>query len=114
MSSVDVHKRISLLAKEQGLSLYELAKRSELPYTSLYNMVTRKTMPRIEALDKICGGLGITMSEFFMGDSPRIDSFLTENEIELIEINRDLNRSNREHLLVYAKGLMEGQKKNKK
>ena len=77
-------------------------------------MVTRKTMPRIETLDKICGGLGISMSEFFMGDSPRIDSFLTENEIELIEINRDLNRNNREHLLVYAKGLMEGQKKNKK
>ncbi len=114
MSSVDVHKRISSLAKEQGLSLYELAKRSELPYTSLYNMVTRKTMPRIETLDKICCGLGITISEFFMEDRPGIDGFLTEKEMDLIEINRELNRNNREHLLVYARGLMEGQKKNKK
>ena len=112
---IDVHARIQDLADEQGLSLYELAKRSNLPLTSIYNMNTRKTMPRLETLEKICDGLKISMSEFFADSSDvETNGYLTENEKGLLEINRDLNRRDQKQLFAYAKALRDMQKVNKK
>lgn len=115
MNVTDVHKKINSMAKEQGLTLYELARRSGMTYTVLYNMMTRKTMPKIDTLSKICKGLDISLSEFFSDDKrPKPDGFLTTQEIDLIEINRELNKSGKERLLVYATGLRDSQKSNKK
>ena len=115
MNVVDVHNRIKDLAVERGLSSYELAKRAGLAESSLYNMLNRKTMPKIETLDKICKGLEVSMSDFFVFKSePRADSYLPESDVELLEVNRNLTEKNQKHLLVYAQGMMEAQKNNEK
>ena len=115
MNVVDVHNRINDLAAERGLSSYELAKRAGLAESSLYNMLNRKTMPKIETLDKICKGLEISMSDFFIFKSePRADGYLSESDVELLEVNRNLTEKNQKHLLVYAQGMMEAQKNNEK
>ena len=54
MNVEEVHKRIKDLAEERGLSPYELARRSGMAQSSLYNMFERGTMPKIDTLEKIC------------------------------------------------------------
>ena len=50
MNVTDVHKKINSLAKEQGLTLYELARRLGITYIVLYIMMTRKTIPKFRVL----------------------------------------------------------------
>lgn len=115
MNVVDVHNRINALAAEQGLSPYELARRAGMAQSSLYNMFERGTMPKIETLDKICKGLGINMSDFFVAWSkPRAGGYISETDADLLEVNHNLTEGNQKHLLAYAQGMMEAQKNNGK
>jgi len=115
MNVVDVHNRIKDLADERGLSPYELAKRSGMAQSSLYNMFERKTMPKIETLERLCKGMGIDMSDFFViWSKPRAGSYITEKDALLVEVNHDLNERNQDHLLVYAQGLKTAQTNEEK
>ena len=115
MNVVDVHKRINELAEERGLSSYELAKRAGMAQSSLYNMFERGTMPKIETLDRLCKGMGIDMSAFFVvWSKPRAGGYLTEKDVELVEVNHNLSERNQDHLLIYAQGLKTAQNKEEK
>ena len=56
--------RINELCAEQGLSYYTLAFRSAIPKSSLMNIMYG-TNPTIATINKICGGLNLTLLEFF-------------------------------------------------
>ena len=106
MDVVVVHKRIKDLARDRGLSPYELARRSGMAQSSLYNMFERRTMPKIDTLEKICDGMGVSLSDFFVFDSkPKAGGYLTERDTKLIEVNHDLSERNQDHLLAYAHGM---------
>jgi transcriptional regulator with XRE-family HTH domain len=110
MEVENVHNRIKKLSHERKLTPYELAKRSGMPQSVIYNMFERGTMPKIDTLDKICGGLGVTMSDFFAFDSkPCTGGYLSESDVELLEVGRQLSERNREHLMAYARGMIEAQ-----
>ena len=110
MTVEQVLDRIEGLASDNGMTIYELARSAGVPNSTLYNAFERRTMPRIDTVDKICEALDITMSDFFLfsGDAG-MGSYMSEDEIELIEMNRSMTRRNREHLLVYAHALIDGQ-----
>ncbi len=115
MNVVDVHKRINDLAEERGLTPYELAKRAGMAQSSLYNMFERGTMPKIETLDRLCKGMDIDMSDFFViWSKPRAGGYMTEKDALLVEVNHDLTEWNQDHLLVYAKGWKTAQTKDEK
>ena len=70
----------------------------------------RGTMPKLETLEKICGGMDITLSDFFVFLSkPRIGGYMSENDRILLEMNRELNEKNQEHLIAYAHGMVAAQ-----
>lgn len=115
MEVVDVHNRIKNMADERGLSAYELAKRSGMALSSLYNMFERGTMPKLETLEKICNGMDVSLSDFFVFLSkPRVGGYLTETDMALLEANRKLTERNQEYLIIYAKGMYEAQHDEKK
>lgn len=63
---MDIKARIKELMKERGLTIYALAVKSDLSQACIANWYSeRKYMPSIEALEKICVGLGISMAELF-------------------------------------------------
>ena len=63
---MDIKTRIKDLMNERGLSIYALAVKSDLSQACIANWYSeRKYMPSIEALEKVCVGLGITMAELF-------------------------------------------------
>lgn len=101
-----VFDRIQYLCDIKHLSLYRLAKNSDMPYSSLNNIIHRRTCPTIGTLEKLCKGFNITLSEFFDFDYyPLKDENLTAEEDELINKYRSLNSKKQKILNAYLDGL---------
>lgn len=103
----DILLKINSLCEERNWSLYRLAKESDIPYSSLNNMFSRNTQPTIHTLEKMCLGLGITMSEFF--DTPSVKNpnafILSDDEKNIIEVYRSLDKTNQRLMNAYLHGL---------
>jgi transcriptional regulator with XRE-family HTH domain len=82
----EVLKRITALREDRGWKLFRLAKESDMSYSTLKNLYDRNNMPTIPVLIRVCGGLGITLAEFFdyCGEMPKQKS-LTKTESDLLK-----------------------------
>lgn len=65
MDEFIVNQHIMEICKQRNLSIYRLAKMSDMPYSSLNNMIKHRHVPTIYNLMKICNGLNISLSQFF-------------------------------------------------
>ena len=70
MSTVE---RVYKLAADRGLSVYKLAKKSDVPYTTIKAAEHRGNQLTVDTLYRLCEGLGITMSEFFDEDAEGVE-----------------------------------------
>ena len=111
MNPKDVQDRIMDLVDERGMTLYELAGKSGLSLSGMYNIFRRKNYPKIDTLIKICKALDTTLSDFFIFSSePREGGSITKNDESLLVFSRELNARNMGRLIEYARGLADGQK----
>ncbi len=109
ISDNDVLARIITLCNERGWSTYKLAKESNIPYSSLNNMINRNTFPTIPTLIKICSGFDIPIYEFFLyNDDTVIPKILSQRECILLENYRNLPSQQRYLLEAYIQGLHDG------
>ena len=53
------------LADSHGLTLFQMAEVCDIPYSTLKSASQRNTQLNVDTIERICGGLKITMSEFF-------------------------------------------------
>ena len=83
---MDIGSKIKKLRRQKGLTLEELASRSELTKGFLSQLENNLTSPSIDSLDDILEALGSSLSEFFREDkNDRIvfgksDFFVSEKE----------------------------------
>lgn len=92
---MDVLQRIDQLRNERGWSVNNLAMEAMLTQSTLSNLYTRKTEPKLSTLRAICNAFGITLSEFF--------SYETSIDDELIRRVRALSPEEKNALLVLLK-----------
>lgn len=88
--------KIEVLRKEKGWSINYLAMESGLTQSTLNNLYSRNTEPKISTLRAICGAFGITLSDFFKEE---------ENEDELIRRVKCLSKENKQALLQIVRNL---------
>ena len=87
-------------------SLYKLAKKSDIAYSSLNNIFNRQTCPTIITLEKICKGFGISLSEFFSFESnPLRNEDITPEQQELLNTYEELSIQDKKLLHAYLNGL---------
>lgn len=91
-----VLEKIETLRKEKGWSINYLAMESGLTQSTLNNLYSRNTEPKISTLRAICDAFGITLSDFFKEE---------ENEDELIRRVKCLSKENKQALLQLVKNL---------
>lgn len=89
---MDVLQRIDQLRKERGWSVNNLAMEAMLTQSTLSNLYTRGTEPKLSTLRAICNAFGITLSEFF--------SYGADTEDELIRRVRALSPEEKKALLT--------------
>ena len=94
---MDILEKIDELRKERGWSVNYLAMESELTQSTLNNLYSRKSDPKISTLRSICNAFGITLSEFFKDKEEtddelirRVKSLSDENKAALLQILKSI------------------------
>lgn len=62
---IDTVKRVRVLLKEQDVSMYSFCRANDLNYSTINTTERRSGQLSLDTIDRICEGLGITLSEFF-------------------------------------------------
>ena len=76
---MDINDKIRQILKDRGWTPYRLAKESGLSDATVGNIFRRNTIPSMPTLEAICGGLGITLAQFFAeGDMVEMSPELKE------------------------------------
>ena len=92
---MDAKERIRQLMAELNWSEYRLAIESGLSQSTVANIFNRNTTPSVATLESICGGLGITLAQFFAeGDMVE----LTPEQQEMFQAWSTLSREQKEVL----------------
>lgn len=102
-SDCNVIKRIKELCKERKLSYYELAKRSEIPYSTLNTMILKENQPSLPTLRKLCNGFGISLIQFFNEEGS--NTSLSERQKECLALFDILSPEEQALAIAYMKGL---------
>ena len=85
---MDVIGKLDRLRLERNLSVYRLAELSGINQSTLANTFSRRTVPSIKNLERMCETLGVSLSQFFAEDESPMQ--LSPNEITLIRNYRKL------------------------
>ena len=93
---MEVLEKIEKLRLEKGWSINYLAMESGLTQSTLNNLYSRKTEPKISTLRAICGAFGITLSDFFKED---------DGDDDLVRRVKRLSKENKQALLQIVKNL---------
>lgn len=93
---MEVLEKIEMLRKEKGWSINYLAMESGLTQSTLNNLYSRNTEPKISTLRAICGAFGITLSDFFKDE---------ESDDELIRRVKSLSENNKKALLQIVRNI---------
>lgn len=94
---MDILARIDELRTERGWSINNLAMEAELTQSTLNNLYTRNTEPKISTLRSICNAFGITLSEFFNEKNT--------NDDELLRRVNSLPKESKKALLTLLKNI---------
>ena len=99
----DVLQEITRLRLERGWTEYELAKNSGLTQSTISTWYRKGQTPTIQTLDKVCTGLGISLSQFFAEGTDAI--MLTEEQKEMLDNWSALNQTQRKIVLDLLKNM---------
>lgn len=91
---MDTLKKIQQLMEQRGWTEYKLAKEANLPLSTVTNMFRRQTAPTIPTLELICGGFGITLSQFFTEQECLVE--LTEEQMRMFRQWAALTKSQKQ------------------
>lgn len=99
----DILQEITRLRLERGWSEYELAQNSGLSQSTISTWYRKNQTPTIKTLDKVCIGLGISLSQFFAEGTDAI--VLTEEQKEMLDNWSALNTTQRKIVLELIKNM---------
>ena len=107
MQEEQIIPRIRALCDARSWTLYRLAKESGIPYSTLCTMLHKANAPSIPTLIKLCGGLGITLAQFF--DEDNESAQLTTSQKNHLEQWSALTDINQQHVENYISFLVSQQ-----
>jgi transcriptional regulator with XRE-family HTH domain len=87
---MDILEKITKLRLEHHWSMYQLAKKSGLPQSTISSWYNNNMLPTIHSLQCICDAFDISLSQFFLDDSSDTVK-LNEKQIRLLNATSKLN-----------------------
>ena len=98
-----ITNRIKELCDKRQRSLYALSKKTGISQSSLSNLMKRGSTPTFYTLDKICDGLGITLSQFFSKDIGKLE--LSAEQRKVLETWDTLTDKEKAAVEIYVRGM---------
>lgn len=99
----DILEEITRLRLERGWTEYQLAKRSGIEQSTISTWYRKNQMPRLQTLEKVCYGLGITLSQFFAEGQDPVS--LTPTQIEVLDHWSALEKKQQQIILELLKNM---------
>ena len=103
----DVLGKIRSEREKRKWTEYELARNSEITQSTISTWYRKDLQPSVASIEKICAGLGISMSEFFNTPSSE-SSYLTKEEKETLSLFRSLSPKQRKAAINLLKSMISG------
>jgi len=102
---MDVLNRIDELRRERNWSINNLAMEAGLTQSTLNNLYSRRTEPKLSTLRSICTAFDISLAEFFAESSRKgLHAYQTEEE-EIVKRVKQLDKAQRQALLVLLRAI---------
>lgn len=95
--------RIIELCEKQHITMYRLAQLSGVKQSTISNIIKHNTLPNLVTLEKICTGLGITLSQFFQEDDTCFS--LTAEQKQIVNLWITLNSDNKNLIMTILQGM---------
>lgn len=99
---IDILEKISLYRKERNWTEYELAKRSDLPQSTISSWYRKNMQPSLLSLDKIAHAFGLTLAQML---SEEDNIIANDDEKALLHEWNRLETEQKEHLLNFLRSL---------
>ncbi len=94
---IDILNKITKLRLERNWTEYELAKHSGLTQSTISTWYRKNQIPTLPTLEKVCKGLGITLSQFFAEGEDLIG--LTPEQQKMLDSWSALNEKQQEIIM---------------
>lgn len=98
-----ITNRIRELCDKKQMSMYALSIKTGISQSSLSNLMKRGSTPTFYTLDKICDGLGITLSQFFSEDMEKLE--LSSEQKKVLETWESLSDKEKAAIEIYVRGM---------
>jgi len=103
---MDLKDKIKEFMDAKNTNVYALAKKSGVTQPCIANWFNeRNYTPSIDALEKVCEGLEITMAQLFCDDDEKMMPINTE-ERRLLEIWQVLSKTQREYFILLLESIV--------
>lgn len=96
-SNFDILQKITCERESRNWSEYTLAKNSNIAQSTISTWYRKNMEPSVTSIEKICNGLGISLSQFFADDTDTCN--LTAEQCEIFELWKCLNRTQKNAIL---------------
>lgn len=106
-ATFDILKKIDFEKQKRGWSEYQLSVNSGLTQSTISTWNKRKLQPSVASIEKICTGLGISLSEFFNESTEAVH--LTEEQKSLLGLWLKLKPVQRKAVISMLKSFVENQ-----
>lgn len=100
---IDILKKITKLRLERNWTEYELAKHSGLTQSTISTWYRKNQVPTLPTLEKVCDGLGITLSQFFAEGDDLV--CLTPEQQKMLDNWSALNTSQQEVIMALLENM---------
>ena len=101
---MDILKRLTDERAKRNWSEYQLAKNSDITQSTISTWYRKNMQPSISSLEKICAGLGITLSQFF-SEEDAIE--LSKEQKQILSKWDSLNKKQKEAILSIIDAMLD-------
>lgn len=89
----DILKKIEYERKRRDWSEYTLSQKSGVTQSTISTWYRKQLQPSVASLEKICDGLGITLSEFFSEYDTNEKVALSNEQVDLLTLWNKLTKN---------------------
>lgn len=104
-ASFDILKKINEEKEKRNWTEYELAQNCGLTQSTISTWYRRNLQPSVSSIERICAGLGISLSEFFNESDEQ--TILTPEEADVLDLFQKLSPEQRKTTLAMIRSYIQ-------
>lgn len=103
LNAKEIYDKVDALRLSKGWTIYELAKKAGVAYTTIYTWRNRLSSPTLSLLEAICSAFEITVIDFLLNEDELMA--LTEEQKEVMRLWNTLSIDQKKSVIGIMKSM---------